>query len=151
VYVLGGAFEFVGGLIPTDTSPHEQRGFLVYGSAMAAAGLLNIALFALRDRRRRPLGLSPRHGAIVLNVGVCLVGLYRLWQEPQGQAFGVYCVLYAVFAMRAATNTLWWSLHRPCNLPGHCPTCNYDLRGLPAASPCPECGAVAVPHVQAPT
>jgi hypothetical protein len=24
----------------------------------------------------------------------------------------------------------------------HCRTCNYDRRGLPAASPCPECGAV---------
>jgi hypothetical protein len=24
----------------------------------------------------------------------------------------------------------------------HCPTCNYDLRGLPAATPCPECGAL---------
>jgi hypothetical protein len=24
---------------------------------------------------------------------------------------------------------------------GHCPTCNYDRRGIPAASVCPECGA----------
>jgi len=23
---------------------------------------------------------------------------------------------------------------------GHCPTCNYNLRGLPATSTCPECG-----------
>jgi ssDNA-binding Zn-finger/Zn-ribbon topoisomerase 1 len=27
---------------------------------------------------------------------------------------------------------------------GRCPTCNYDRRGLPAARPCPECGAVPV-------
>jgi hypothetical protein len=25
---------------------------------------------------------------------------------------------------------------------GNCTTCNYDRRGLPGASPCPECGAV---------
>lgn len=30
-------------------------------------------------------------------------------------------------------------LHRT-RLHGHCPACEYDLRGLPAGSPCPECG-----------
>lgn len=24
---------------------------------------------------------------------------------------------------------------------GHCPTCNYNLSGLPPGAPCPECGA----------
>jgi hypothetical protein len=24
----------------------------------------------------------------------------------------------------------------------HCPTCNYNRRGLPGASPCPECGSL---------
>jgi hypothetical protein len=28
---------------------------------------------------------------------------------------------------------------------GHCPKCDYDRRGIPSASVCPECGAVAVP------
>lgn len=27
----------------------------------------------------------------------------------------------------------------PARIPGHCPRCNYDLRGLPEAR-CPECG-----------
>jgi hypothetical protein len=26
----------------------------------------------------------------------------------------------------------------------HCPTCNYDRTGLPAASPCPECWTIPV-------
>jgi hypothetical protein len=28
---------------------------------------------------------------------------------------------------------------------GCCPKCNYDRRGLPGASVCPECGAVPIP------
>jgi hypothetical protein len=28
----------------------------------------------------------------------------------------------------------------------HCPSCNYDRTGLPAASPCPECGLTAPRH-----
>lgn len=28
---------------------------------------------------------------------------------------------------------------------GHCPYCGYDQRGLPAGSPCPECGQVYWP------
>lgn len=28
--------------------------------------------------------------------------------------------------------------------PGACPACRYDLRGLPAGSPCPECGRLLV-------
>ncbi len=29
-----------------------------------------------------------------------------------------------------------------CKPVGHCPQCGYDQRGLPAGSPCPECGRV---------
>jgi hypothetical protein len=45
-----------------------------------------------------------------------------------------------------ATATAWRldTLARRRARIGLCPTCNYDLRGLPAASPCPECGAVPV-------
>jgi hypothetical protein len=34
---------------------------------------------------------------------------------------------------------------------GHCPACNYDRRGIPAASVCPECGAAPAAPAQAST
>jgi hypothetical protein len=37
-----------------------------------------------------------------------------------------------------------WHRHRP----GHCPSCRYDLSGLPPGSPCPECAAAPPPVVK---
>jgi rubrerythrin len=34
---------------------------------------------------------------------------------------------------------------------GNCPTCNYDRRGIPAASVCPECGAAPAAPARAGT
>jgi hypothetical protein len=34
---------------------------------------------------------------------------------------------------------------------GYCPACNYDRRGIPAASVCPECGAAPAAPAQAST
>ncbi|MFM9994890.1 MAG: hypothetical protein ACKVU4_03710 [Phycisphaerales bacterium] len=51
-----------------------------------------------------------------------------------------------------ATNLAFWSLaaapfvfapalvRRLRRRPGTCPACRYDLRGLSAGAPCPECG-----------
>jgi hypothetical protein len=33
----------------------------------------------------------------------------------------------------------WWIRPRPGR--SSCPSCNYDLSGLPPGSPCPECAA----------
>jgi hypothetical protein len=49
--------------------------------------------------------------------------------------------LTLVLALTAAAWRLDTLARRRARL-NHCPTCNYDRRGLPAASPCPECGVV---------
>jgi hypothetical protein len=49
------------------------------------------------------------------------------------------CVVFVPFIMLRRLDTL---ARRRARL-NHCPTCNYDRTGLPAASRCPECGAVA--------
>ena len=36
---------------------------------------------------------------------------------------------------------LWFIVFRRRPMPGHCPKCDYDLRGSIGASTCPECGA----------
>ncbi len=42
---------------------------------------------------------------------------------------------------------LWFVRLRRYPFDGECPHCHYDLTGLPAGQPCPECGQVAVERV----
>jgi hypothetical protein len=52
--------------------------------------------------------------------------------------------LYAIALPPALASTAAWRLDtraRRRARVGHCPACNYDRRGIPAASVCPECGA----------
>jgi hypothetical protein len=60
--------------------------------------------------------------------------------------------IWPLILLLAAMSVAAWHLDRLARRRarvGHCPTCNYDRLGLPGASPCPECGAVAA--VPAPT
>lgn len=50
--------------------------------------------------------------------------------------------LAACFATIAGT--FWFIRLRPYP-PGRCPTCQYDLNGLAASTPCPECGHTRAP------
>mgnify|MGYP000989602022 CR=1 FL=1 len=59
-------------------------------------------------------------------VMVVVLGLIRVVQRQTLQ-----------YVVSAAFATL---LKRRRSLRGLCPTCRYDLRGLPPGTPCPECG-----------
>jgi hypothetical protein len=64
--------------------------------------------------------------------------------RPSGRAY-VAIPLWAPWLFAAAGTFLLWFRDRTRVAPGNCPTCNYDRRGLSAARPCPECGAVPAP------
>lgn len=52
--------------------------------------------------------------------------------------------LWPIHILTFSCLVLWLRSRR--NKPGHCPTCRYDLRGLPNnAAVCPECGAAIAP------
>jgi uncharacterized OB-fold protein len=56
----------------------------------------------------------------------------------------VFVPIWVIVAAAQAAAIAAWRLdtlaRRRARL-NHCPTCNYDRTGLPAASLCPECGA----------
>jgi hypothetical protein len=54
------------------------------------------------------------------------------------------CPLWSFALVAAALSGLGWCRHqRRRSIPvSPCPSCAYDLSGLPAGSPCPECAAV---------
>jgi hypothetical protein len=64
---------------------------------------------------------------------------------------GAFIPMWPLIILAGGISAFAWRLdtlaRRRARL-NHCPTCNYDRAGLPAASPCPECGAVPQPIPQ---
>jgi hypothetical protein len=58
-------------------------------------------------------------------------------------------VLMALMLMPTASAWRLDTLARRRARLNHCPACNYPRAGLPAASPCPECGAAPAPAAPA--
>jgi hypothetical protein len=78
-------------------------------------------------------------------------GFYRSHQPGFDRfRFPLWTVVAPAIAITCAAWRLDTLARRRARI-GHCPACNYDRRGLPAASPCPECGAVPAPSAQTPT
>lgn len=56
-------------------------------------------------------------------------------------AYGVDISLWCPTLVLAVPKEMLWRSHRQYRKTEKpCPTCNYSLRGLPAGTPCPECG-----------
>jgi hypothetical protein len=62
----------------------------------------------------------------------------------KGRSWILMPVWVPLILVLALTIAAWRRDHRAVTRArlNHCPTCNYDRRGLPVTSPCPECGAV---------
>ncbi|MCA3003926.1 MAG: hypothetical protein LW650_04605 [Planctomycetaceae bacterium] len=65
------------------------------------------------------------------------------WFERSGIMGMGYAVapLWLPTVLFAALAGLMWYLAARTR-PGRCPNCGYNLQGLPAAQPCPECGRI---------
>jgi len=56
--------------------------------------------------------------------------------------------LWIPLTLCGVPSAIAWRAHlrRRRRGPASCPSCGYDLRGLPASAPCPECGASRAAH-----
>jgi hypothetical protein len=66
--------------------------------------------------------------------------LFQTWES----AFHIILPLWIPFVALAAPGVPLWTVHirrRLRKRAGKCPMCAYDLKGLPEAAACPECGA----------
>ncbi|MBY0261417.1 MAG: hypothetical protein K2Q20_03695 [Phycisphaerales bacterium] len=69
------------------------------------------------------------------------------WSDPIGMWELVLPLWIPTAACTFAAAALWRidTLHRRRLRTNRCPACTYDRAGLPAAAPCPECGAAPAP------
>lgn len=70
----------------------------------------------------------------------------KLGEEHFGDAWGATWGMFVPFwplliLLLVWTGVAWW-VHLAQRTPGACTPCGYALAGLPAETPCPECGEV---------
>lgn len=66
------------------------------------------------------------------------------WPNPASTWASWRFPLWPVLPFALAAMGLGWL--RPERFESACPSCRYDLSGLPRCSPCPECAAKVPPH-----
>lgn len=106
--------------------------------AVVAAGTLLAAVFG-RNSVATVLAIIALGAATLLGglntVGLILAMLSDRALAPTAAAVAVGTIY---LGLNLALFLRWMTLMQP--RPGHCPVCDYDLRGTPAAPRCPECG-----------
>jgi hypothetical protein len=98
------------------------------------------------DQILDPLGL-PESPGIQSGSHPRLLHWWFHWENSPSER-SVFIPIWAVAILLAMPTAAAWrldTLARRRTLPNHCPTCNYDRTGVPAGSPCPECGSPSVP------
>ncbi len=132
VYVGFGAFFGYAGWM-SDTSPQDQVGMVLIGGVVALTGVANIVFIGITFRVSNGVRVALRAVTILINTVWAGFAVYWLATESSFEFVYLLCVnaitVYAVF------------LRPPPPCPeGICPTCGYDLAGLPSTQ-CPECGS----------
>ncbi len=80
-------------------------------------------------------GMPPlRYAQYVSTDNIAIPDTWQLFR------YGFVVPVWAVSLLAFAIVALTWRPRIFRSRPGHCPSCNYNLAGIPADSACPECG-----------
>lgn len=128
---FGALFGLLGSM--SDTSQQEHVEMALLGGVVALTGVVNIVLIGIPFRVSSGVRIKLRAVAILIN-GVW-AGL-AVYVFATGYSFE-YVISLCVNAITAYA--VFLRPPPPCPK-GTCPTCGYDLAGLPSTQ-CPECGS----------
>ena len=125
----------------SDTSPQDQVGMALFGGVVALTGVVNIVLIGITFRVSNGVRVALRAVTILINAVWAGFAVYAL---ATGSGFEIVVSL----CVNAITvHAVFLRPPPPCPK-GTCPTCGYDLAGLPSMQ-CPECGKDARPEQSA--
>ena len=91
-------------------------------------------------------------GSYTLTGQAWTAGLFA-WERINGFGIRSDALLVALWApaLLLTTGGAWLWRRGRRRTPGLCPSCGYDVPGLPAGTPCPECGPPPPPQPSPPT
>jgi hypothetical protein len=113
-------------------------------ACLSAAAAAVAAHFAIR-----PLHIVAFAATLVLTAGIAAAAIILAFSSPDDEwapsfvalLLGLVVVLCAGVGTLAAAPAYMIGRRSRFFSRGVCPSCRYDLSGLPAGSPCPECAA----------